>query len=55
MTRLLRRLIHELGNGKAVANAAHDRRQDDQIAAAVDALGWRLLPAVDLVEEPIAA
>ncbi len=58
MAHLLRRLIHEFGNGKAVANAAQDRRQLEQAFDAVDALCWRLLPAATPaapVEERVAA
>ncbi len=45
MTRLLQRLVHELGNGRAVANAGRERREYARMLDAVDALRWRLLPA----------
>jgi hypothetical protein len=44
MRRLIQRLKHELGNGRAMANASAEREATQFVAARIDALA-RLLPA----------
>jgi len=50
VTNLLRRLVHELGTGRALENARHEVRADEWTLAAIDALAARLV-----VTEPVAA
>ncbi len=42
VTNLLRRLVHELGTGRALENARHDVHTTEWTLAAIDALAARL-------------
>jgi len=58
VTNLLRRLIHELGSGRALENACHEVRTTEWTLAVVDALAERVAVAsatLSLVDELVAA
>jgi hypothetical protein len=58
VTNLLRRLIHELGSGRALENACHEVHTTEWTLAVVDALAERVAVAsttLSLVDELVAA
>ena len=56
---LLRRLVHELGTGRALENACHDVRTTEWTLAAIDALAARLVVTSPTTrsraDDPVAA
>ena len=56
MIQMLRRLVHEMGTGRALVNASDERAQEALLLLRVDALARRLDPPVNSApERPVAA
>jgi hypothetical protein len=56
MIQMLRRLVHEMGTGRALVNASDERAQEQLLLLRVDALARRLDdPAATAPERPVAA
>src|SRR4051812_15150934 len=47
MLQLLRRLMHEMGTGRAVVNASEERAEEALLLLRIDALGRRVVPAAE--------
>ena len=56
---LLRRLVHELGTGRALENACHEVHTTEWTLAVIDALAARLVATspttLSRADEPVAA
>ena len=56
MIQMLRRLVHEMGTGRALVNASDERAQEALMLLRVDALARRLeSPVISAPERPVAA
>ena len=56
MIQMLRRLVHEMGTGRALVNASDERAQEALMLLRVDALARRLeAPVNSAPERPVAA
>ena len=56
MIQMLRRLVHEMGTGRALVNASDERAQEALLLLRVDALARRLEPPANSApERPVAA
>lgn len=56
MLQLMRRMMHELGTGRALVNASDEQAQEEMLLHRIDALGRRLTaPAADTVEQGVNA
>lgn len=45
MLQLMRRMLHELGTGRALVNASHEQAHEEMLVLRIEALGRRLAPA----------
>lgn len=52
MLQIMRRLLHELGTGRALVNASHEQAQEEMLVLRIDALGRRLAPAAAATAAP---